>query len=131
MTEINSDILQSTVVNPDAADVSCKLSAGSMIAGKYEVTEPLNVSTGEADLYICKYNDEEYVAKVYRRRRAVKPEVLTALKSIDSPYVPTLYDTGEYNGLPFVILPYYKNGSLQGRKLYSGRIKEYHYSLYQ
>ncbi|MDE7043559.1 MAG: hypothetical protein K2O97_00800, partial [Acetatifactor sp.] len=88
-------------------------------------------STGEADLYICKYNDEEYVAKVYRRRRAVKPEVLTALKSIDSPYVPTLYDTGEYNGLPFVILPYYKNGSLQGRKLYSGRIKEYHYSLYQ
>lgn len=58
-TEINSDIRQATVVNPDLAGTSCKLSAGSIIAGKYEVIEPLSVSTGEADLYICKYNGKE------------------------------------------------------------------------
>ena len=115
-TEINSDIRQSTVVNQDIAVNSYLLSAGSIIAGKYEVIEPLSVSTGEADLYICKYSDKEYVAKIYRRQRAVKPEVLTALKSIDSPYIASLYDMGEYNSFPFVILPYYKNGSLQGRK---------------
>ena len=103
-TEINSDIRQATVVNPDLAGTSCKLSAGSIIAGKYEVIEPLSVSTGEADLYICKYNGKEYVTKLYRRQCAVKPEVLTALKSMDSPYVASLYETGEYNELPFVVL---------------------------
>lgn len=123
-TEINSDIGQSTVVNPDVAATSHKISAGSIIAGKYEVIEPLSVSTGEADLYICKYSGKEYVAKVYRRQRAVKPEVLTTLKSIDSPYIASLYDMGKYNGFPFVVLPYYKNGSLQGRKFTLEELKE-------
>lgn len=122
-TEINSDIRQATVVNPDLAGTSCKLTVGSIIAGKYEVIEPLSVSTGEADLYICKYNGKEYVTKLYRRQRAVKPEVLTALKSIDSPYVASLYETGEYNELPFVVLPYYKNGSLQGRRFTFAELK--------
>lgn len=118
-TVVNSEIGQATAVNPEIAGfgaASRGLSAGVVIAGKYEVMEPLNVSTGEADLYICKYEGREYVAKIYRRQRAVKPEVLTALKSIDSPYVASLYDMGEYNSQPFVILPYYKNGSLQGRR---------------
>lgn len=123
-TEINSDIRNSTVVNQDVAATSCKISAGTIIAGKYEVIKPLSVSTGEADLYICKYSGEEYVAKVYRRQRAVKPEVLTALKSIDSPYIASLYDMGEYNSFPFVVLPYYKNGSLQGRKFTFEELKE-------
>ena len=122
-TEINSDIRQATVVNPDLAGTSCKLSAGSIIAGKYEVIEPLSVSTGEADLYICKYNGKEYVTKLYRRQCAVKPEVLTALKSMDSPYVASLYETGEYNELPFVVLPYYKKGSLQGRRFTFAELK--------
>ncbi len=55
------------------------------------------------------------MAKVYRRQRAVKPEVITTLKAIASPYVAALFDTGVYNELPFEILPYYKNGSLQGK----------------
>lgn len=46
-TEINSDIRQSTVINPDIAVLSYKLPAGSIIAGKYEVIEPLSVSTFE------------------------------------------------------------------------------------
>lgn len=124
MTEINSEIGQATAVNPSIGVAPCEIFAGTVIAGKYEVTEPLSVSTGEADLYICKYDDKEYVAKVYRRQRAVKPEVLTALKSIDSPYVASLYDTGEYNNRPFVVLPYYKNGSLQGRKFTLAELKK-------
>ncbi len=122
-TEINSSIQQSTIINPNIAAAACKLSPGNVIAGKYEVTEPLGVSTGEADLYICKYGGQEYVAKIYRRQRAVKQEVLTALKSIDSPYIASLYETGEYNGFPFVVLPYYKNGSLQGRKFTFAELK--------
>lgn len=115
-TVINSEIGQATAINPNLTSTSTKLVSGTLLEGKYEIVEPLSVSTGEADLYICKYDNKEYVAKIYRRQRAVKPEVITVLKSISSPYVASLFDTGVHNGLPFEVLPYYKNGSLQGRQ---------------
>ena len=115
-TVINSEVGQATAINPNLTTSSTKLVAGTLLAGKYEIVESLSVSTGEADLYVCRYADKEYVAKVYRRQRAVKPEVITVLKSICSPYVAALYDTGMHNNLPFEILPYYKNGSLQGKQ---------------
>lgn len=122
-TVINSEIGQATAINPDITSASAKLPSGTILAGKYEIAEPLSVSTGEADLYVCKYNNKEYVAKIYRRQRAVKPEVITVLKSISSPYVAALYDTGVHNNLPFEILPYYKNGSLQGKKFTFNELK--------
>lgn len=116
-TVINSELGQATAINPNlTSSTSQKLASGAILGGKYQIVEPLSVATGEADLYVCKHNEKEYVAKVYRRQRAVKPEVISVLKSINSPYVASLFDTGEYNGLPFEVLPYYRNGSLQGRK---------------
>ena len=109
-TVINQEMSQATAINSSILSSSPKLAAGTLLADKYEIIEPLSVSTGEADLYICKSNNQEYVAKVYRRQRAIKPEVISVLKSIDSPYVATLYDTGVYNNLPFEILPYYRKG---------------------
>ena len=124
-TIINSEIGQATVINPNlTGNASKKLLSGTILGGKYQVVEPLSAATGEADLYICKYNEQEYVAKVYRRQRAVKPEVISILKSIRSPYVASLFDTGEYNGLPFEVLPYYRNGSLQGRKFSLDELKK-------
>lgn len=123
-TIINSEIGQATAINPNLTSALTKLGAGELLAGKYEIVEPLSVSTGEADLYVCKYDNKEYVAKVYRRQRAVKPEVITVLKSISSPYVATLFDTGTHNNLPFEVLPYYKNGSLQGRQFSMEELKK-------
>lgn len=123
-TVINSEFEQATAINPNLGISSAKLVAGTVLAGKYEIVEPLSASTGEADLYVCKYNGAEYVAKVYRRQRAVKPEVITVLKSIDSPYVAKLFDTGLYNDRPFEVLPYYKNGSLLGKKFSFDELKK-------
>lgn len=123
-TVINSEVGQATALNPNLVSSSTKLVAGTLLAGKYEIIEPLSVSTGEADLYVCKYDGKEYVAKVYRRQRAVKPEVITVLKSISSPYVASLFDTGTHNNLPFEVLPYYKNGSLQGRQFSMDELKK-------
>ena len=124
-TAINSELGQATAINPNlTGGTSKKIAAGTILGGKYQIVEPLSVATGEADLYVCKYNEKEYVAKVYRRQRAVKPEVISVLKSINSPYVASLFDTGEYNGLPFEVLPYYKNGSLQGRKFSLNELKK-------
>ena len=116
-TVINSELGQATAVNPNlTGGTTQKIATGTILGDKYQIVKPLSATTGEADLYICKYKEKEYVAKVYRRQRAVKPEVISVLKAIDSPYVAKLFDTGEYNGFPFEVLPYYKNGSLQGRK---------------
>lgn len=123
-TVINSEVGQATAINPNLVASSTKLVAGTLLAGKYEIVEPLSVSTGEADLYVCKYDGKEYVAKVYRRQRAVKPEVITVLKSISSPYVASLFDTGTHNNLPFEVLPYYKNGSLQGHQFSMDELKK-------
>lgn len=124
-TVVNSELGQATAINPNlTGGTSRKITAGTILGGKYQIVEPLSVATGEADLYVCKYREKEYVAKVYRRQRAVKPEVISVLKSINSPYVASLFDTGEYNGLPFEVLPYYRNGSLQGRKFSLDELKK-------
>lgn len=123
-TIINPEIGQATAINPNLTSALTELRPGMLLAGKYEIVAPLSISTGEADLYVCKYDGKEYVAKVYRRQRAVKPEVVTALKSIRSPYVAALFDTGTHNNLPFEVLPYYKNGSLQGKRFSMEELKK-------
>lgn len=123
-TTINSELRQSTVINPELPSSSTiNISNGATLGGKYQLIEPLSVTTGEADLYICTYNSEEYIAKIYRRTRSIKPEVIQALKRINSPYVSSIFDSGEYNGLQFVILPFYRKGSLQGKKFSLSTLK--------
>lgn len=83
----------------------------------------MNVLTGEADLYLCRDGTETYVAKIYRRKVAIREEVIEKLQSIDFPYVAKMYATGEIDGYPYEILPYYKNGSLQGKKFLYQQLK--------
>lgn len=118
-TAINNDIIeqynrQNGITTP--ANQSQTISENGVICDKYTVIRQLEVTSGEADLYLCKYDDEEYVAKVYKRQMAIKQEVIDKLLTIDSPYVAKLYETGDYNGFPVEILPYYYNGSLQGKQ---------------
>jgi predicted Ser/Thr protein kinase len=114
-TVINPEMGQNTVVNT-ALFSSAALKEGTLLNNKYKIIQPLNVSTGEADLYICEDNGRKYVAKVYRRQRAVKKEVVEKLKSINFPFIAKLYEVGIINGMPYEILPYYRNGSLSGRQ---------------
>ena len=115
-----------TVINSEAvgeADLPDELSPddrkqiieGTVICDKYKVEHQLEVSAGEADLYVCSYKTRKFVAKIYKRKIAVKQEVIDALQKIDSPFVAQLYETGDHHGYPVEILPYYERGSLQGR----------------
>ena len=94
---------------------SSSVSEGTIICDKYKVISQLEVSSGEADLFLCSDGSSQYVAKVYKRKFAIKQEVIDALLKIDSPYVARLYLTGSFNGYPVEILPYYEKGSLQGK----------------
>lgn len=116
-TVINSELQpnNATVINTEISNLS-NIAEGVLLCDKYKVESKLDINTGEADLYVCDYGGKKFIAKVYRRKFAVKPEVTNILKQIDSPYIAKLYETGTVNGMPFEILPYYKNGSIQGRK---------------
>jgi serine/threonine protein kinase len=115
-TVINSEVVEEyNRQNNIEADASSSISEGTVICEKYKVQSQLEVSSGEADLFLCSDGSRQYVAKVYKRRFAIKQEVIDALLKIDSPYVARLYEAGSFNGYPVEILPYYERGSLQGR----------------
>ena len=118
ITKINESIsgqgASGTVIN-NVSHNSNKIPVGTILCEKYKVMSAMDTAGGEADLFICEYNNNKYVAKLYQRDVAVKKDVITALKGITSPFIARLYDSGIYNGLPFEIIPYYGKGSLQGR----------------
>lgn len=113
-TAINVDVIAE--YNRQNGIQDALLSEGTTLCDKYTVESRLEVSSGEADLYLCACNGAKYVAKVYKRKFAIKQEVVEALLKIKSPYVAKLCETGTYNGHPVEILPYYENGSLQGKQ---------------
>ena len=117
-TVINPNLQDSfsTIINPEIApqyngqngddpSIGQPINEGAEICGKYKIVRQLEVSSGEADLYLCTCNRLEYVAKVYKRKFAIKQEVIDKLMTIDSPFVAKLYETGTYNGYPVEILP--------------------------
>lgn len=127
-TVINPALQQSvkTLINSELADalqnqnnkdvsVSDLTQEGTVILDKYVVEKRMEVTSSEADLYLCTYNDKSYTAKIYRRKYAVKQDVIDRLQKIDSPYVAKLYETGICNDCLVEILPYYAKGSLQGK----------------
>ena len=122
--EANATVLNrlSMLYDPPGAEARPE---GHLLCGKYQVVRQLDVMTGEADLYLCIYADREYIAKIYRRKSAIKPEVYTKLKEIRSPYVSRVYDIGEQDGYPVVIMAYYRSGSLQGKRFSFERLKNH------
>ncbi|RGU90157.1 hypothetical protein DWW31_17625 [Clostridium sp. AF15-17LB] len=125
ITIINNNLEDGrTTINSDL-DILKVLEADTLICDKYTVISRLEVTTGEADLYICKFGGREYIAKLYRRQIAIKSEISEKLRSIHSPFVSEVYDTGSYNGYPIEILPYYRKGSLAGKKFNYEQLKNH------
>lgn len=132
LTEMNIEVGGITVQNPRLNNATIRnvtaedftnFSDGTVLLYKYVVTDRLPVTSGEANIYVCEYDDEEYIAKIYNRKEAVKSEIVEKLKALDSPHIAKIYDTGEYNGMSVTILPYYRLGSLQGKRFTLKQLK--------
>ena len=121
---VQADDTSFTVVNPTVQNYTVDIPAGTLLAGKYVVETPLSTNTGEANLYLCRYRNKTFVAKVYRRQSAIKDDIVLALEGVTSPHVAKLYETGTYNSAPFEILPYYKYGSLEGKTFSFERLRK-------
>ena len=113
-----------TRLNPYVVTAS-HVQPGNLLLGKYQVQHKLDLSTGEADLYLCTFEDVEYVAKIYRRSDAVKDSVTQQLLQLQSPYVAQLFETGLLDGVTVEILPYYPLGSLKDRTFSYEELKDH------
>ncbi len=98
---------------------------GETVLEKYEIREKLDVTSGEADLYLCtdKSTGTEYILKLYRRKDAIKDEMLDELTRIRSKYIGSLVDYGRFNDYTFAVITYFRNGSLRGRKFSIDELK--------
>ena len=52
-TVVNPQIGQATAINPSLTSDSAGIANGTILGDKYKIIEPLNATTGEADLYLC------------------------------------------------------------------------------
>lgn len=122
-TQINSQVTESgvavsadmTQLNRTAQGELATIPNGTELPGSYVVESVFSTQSGEANLYLCSKENHKYIVKVYRRTSALKPEVGEALKALRSEHVARLYETGEWQGMPYEIIPYYQYGSLQGK----------------
>ncbi|WP_339316402.1 protein kinase [Paenibacillus sp. FSL R10-2734] len=115
-TAINNDIGAQYQQRTESVSLTNDLlAAGTVLHDKYIIEKRLEVTSGEADLYLCSCKNEKYVAKLYKRQAAIKEDVVKRLLQINSPYVAKLYESFTYIGFPVEILHYFKNGSLQGK----------------
>ena len=115
-----------TTINPDIVNMETNkstkiglLAPGSVLHGteKYTIGQKMKTSSGEADLYFCQSASGKIaVAKVYKRDNPLKQGIAEVLKSIRSPYVARIYDIFSWEERTVVILQFYKNGSLHGKK---------------
>ena len=124
ITEKNTTADKNFITVRNTAAISTDIDAGTILLDKYTVKKRLEVTSGEATVFVCEYCGKEFVAKVYNRPDAIKAEIVEKLQSLNSPYVAKFYDVGTFNENTVVILPYYKLGSLQGKKISFSSLKK-------
>ena len=105
-----------TVLNVDNHEERAGFDIDDIIDERYQVVDEIGLDSGEADIYIVKDlktpDAALRVVKIYRRKDAVKEEVLLKLADIDNPSVARILDRGEVSGFSYLVLPYYSRGSL-------------------
>ena len=99
----------------NSSAVAMRFSENDVIAGRYLVNRKINRNSGEADIFEVQdlqENNTVKALKLFRRKDAIKSDVLSRLMNIDSPYVAAFSDKGEINGFTYLVMPYYGKGSL-------------------
>ena len=84
--------------------------------GGFHADSGLDIVSGEADIYLCSgtgsLSGRKFLLKYYRRKNALKQEVLEKLKSVESPFVVPVAGYGAYEGHQYAVRPYYEMSAL-------------------
>ena len=103
-----------TVINNNDIDNNIPNLLSHTLLNRYQIENKLTGNSGEADLYLATdiKTSNKVIIKLYRRKNAVKNEVLEKLSSIDNKYIAKIIAYDNIEEYPFIVLPYYKNGNL-------------------
>ena len=120
-----------TIINNSSSSEVDNLT-GTVVLEKYTLLNRISNPSGEAAIYMAINNispnasvqNSPVAVKIYRRKDAVKPEVLNKIAKLKSPGIVEIIDHGFYNGYPCIVMPYYMNGSLAGKTLSYDVIKD-------
>jgi serine/threonine protein kinase/Flp pilus assembly protein TadD len=96
------------------------VSSGAMlqpgeIVAEYTVKERLPASGGEAEVYVCTKDGEQYALKYYYTRKT-ETEVIDKIKKITHPGIVSIMSSGEYKGRFFTVLEYAAGGALDDKQ---------------
>ncbi len=83
-----------------------------VISGKYQILKHLGVPSGQADIYLCEYNGEQYIAKIYRSSIVFDMSVIKSLKEVKSKLIVPLIEDGVFKDRRYEVYPYFKKGDL-------------------
>ncbi len=95
------------------------LDAGVNIDG-YMILEPISTKGNESVVYKAVKGGSDYALKLYKREVELPESKMQALMQLQCPYIATLFAYGTYEGHPYEVYRYYKNGTLADK----GRIDE-------
>src|SRR5574344_1152060 len=103
-----------TVINNDFQRSYIPHIGDSFANNGYRIIDIIAVNSGEADIYIIHStnSNKDMVLKLYRRKNAIKSEVIKQLSTIDNTNVSKIIDFGDIGSFPYIIMPFYKNGRL-------------------
>ena len=105
-----------TVLNREAIRVE-GLRPGMRLKNGMTILERLDITSGEAELYLCSDKDRKRVLKHYRQQQSLKDDVKAALTGICSDYVARVYEVGTLLDRSYELDEYFPLGSLESRKL--------------
>ncbi len=90
----------------------CSIYKGYRFKNKYAVQRKISTNGSQAELYLCCYNQNYYIAKLYREGMEFDEHILYKLRCIKSDCIVPIVDEGSLCNQRFEIMPYYENGDL-------------------
>lgn len=115
----------SWTASPTAKKENQLLGKGTVIDG-FMIMDTISTKGKESVVYLAEKSQESYALKLYKRELQLSEAKMRALMQIQCPYVAKLCAYGTYEGQPYEVYPYYKNGTIDGKgKVEGEQLKHY------
>lgn len=82
------------------------------IGEKYNIISHLGVPSGQADLYLCEYENSRFVAKLYKPGIHIDQDLSKKIRNLKSERIAPILETGVYKGRFYEVTPYYSKGDM-------------------
>lgn len=97
----------------------------TVLAGRYTVNGAFPRRSRASESYLCTWRSRPFVAKVYEEGTGFDKAAANLLMQVNSPYLVRVLKAGSWEGHPFQVTEYFRNGSLEGKTFDMNEISEH------